>query len=121
MPFKKDSFDAVLCLEVLEHTDNPQWIVDESYYMLKPNGKALFTIPFLLEIHDNKRDYFRFTRLVIMKMFSKYSIVQINEQRGGALFSIFWQICCHCKNLQGGSATILDLYWISCLRIKIPR
>lgn len=43
LPYKKDSFDAVLCTEVLEHLDDPQKAVKE---VLRVSGKyAIFSVP----------------------------------------------------------------------------
>ncbi|MEM7478135.1 MAG: methyltransferase domain-containing protein, partial [Planctomycetota bacterium] len=47
MHFKKESFDQVLCLDVVEHLDFDQQIaaISEIYRVLRPGGKALLTIP----------------------------------------------------------------------------
>lgn len=43
--FRNESFDNVLCSEVIEHCLNPQRIFDGIYHVLKKNGKALITTP----------------------------------------------------------------------------
>ena len=43
--FKKESFDNVLCSEVLEHCLDPQAVLNSIYYVLKPGGFALVTTP----------------------------------------------------------------------------
>lgn len=45
MDHKDDFFDAISCLGVLEHIDNPEVIVSEAFRVLKPNGRALFLVP----------------------------------------------------------------------------
>ena len=40
-----DSFELVLCLEVIEHTDDPQALLAELCRVLKPNGTLLLTCP----------------------------------------------------------------------------
>ena len=40
-----DSFDNVLCSEVLEHCLNPEQVLNEIFRILKPAGKALITTP----------------------------------------------------------------------------
>ncbi len=43
--FKAESFENVLCSEVIEHCLNPQAVVDGIAHVLKKNGKALITTP----------------------------------------------------------------------------
>ena len=42
MPYKKHSFDYVLCLGVLQHTPNPEESILNLYEMLKPGGVLVF-------------------------------------------------------------------------------
>jgi 2-polyprenyl-3-methyl-5-hydroxy-6-metoxy-1,4-benzoquinol methylase len=39
------SFDAVVCTEVLEHTLEPEAILDDIARMLRPTGRAVITLP----------------------------------------------------------------------------
>lgn len=45
LPFKSSSFDAVLCLDVLEHIKNDVTALEEMYRVTKANGKFLFSVP----------------------------------------------------------------------------
>jgi len=45
LPFKSDSFDAVLCLDVLEHIENDVSALNEMYRVTRPGGKFLFSVP----------------------------------------------------------------------------
>jgi 2-polyprenyl-3-methyl-5-hydroxy-6-metoxy-1,4-benzoquinol methylase len=40
-----DSFDAVVCINVLEHLFNPELVVAHARRMLRPGGVALFNVP----------------------------------------------------------------------------
>jgi len=44
LPFKTDSFDWLICLEVLEHIEGDE-AIKECFRVLKPGGKALFSVP----------------------------------------------------------------------------
>ena len=44
--FKNNSFDHVLCSEVLEHCLNPELIFKGIYHVLKPGGTVLLTTPY---------------------------------------------------------------------------
>lgn len=58
MPFKDESFDAAICIEVLEHLHNPEAVVGEMYRVLKPRGKVIVSVPNIA--------YFR-ERLLLLK------------------------------------------------------
>ena len=45
LPFKDNFFEAVFCLEVLEHVDNPQEVLNEIKRVLKVNGYVVLLVP----------------------------------------------------------------------------
>lgn len=49
LPFKSDFFDAVFCLEVLEHVDDPVASLKEIYRVMKKGSYAVILVP-----SDNK-------------------------------------------------------------------
>lgn len=56
-----DSFDAVFCLEVLEHCTNPFALSQEIFRVLRAGGVAIVSAPMNFPIHDTPGDYWRFT------------------------------------------------------------
>jgi SAM-dependent methyltransferase len=62
LPFADDSFDTVFCCSVLEHATEPWKAFWEFQRILAPHGKAIVSLPFLLHLHDEPYDYYRFTR-----------------------------------------------------------
>lgn len=61
LPFPDESFDCVLCTEVLEHCPDPFAALAEMARVLKPGGRIFLTTPFLVPLHDMPNDYFRYT------------------------------------------------------------
>lgn len=51
LPFKDNSLDAVLCLNVLEHVRNPFKVAKEIVRVLKQNGELYCVVPFLQPYH----------------------------------------------------------------------
>jgi SAM-dependent methyltransferase len=45
LPFRDRSFDAILLVDILEHTDTPERIVSETARLLRPGGVAIATVP----------------------------------------------------------------------------
>lgn len=45
LPFTDDSFDVVICREVIEHLTNPYDCLKEMYRVIKPEGELILTTP----------------------------------------------------------------------------
>ena len=73
-----DSFDLIICTEVLEHTLNPFDAVKEIYRILKTNGYVCVTVPFNFRIHGPLPDCWRFTEHGLKAVFKDFHIIQIN-------------------------------------------
>ncbi len=58
-----ERWDAIICTEVLEHCENPQWACQQMYEALKPGGLLLASAPFIWPDHrtDEYPDFWRFT------------------------------------------------------------
>lgn len=84
LPFADNSKEAILCLAVLEHVENPIRAVEELHRSLMPGGRLLIYVPFLYYYHAHEGyygDYWRFT-YDTLKMFSKkFSQHEIKEVR----------------------------------------
>jgi SAM-dependent methyltransferase len=89
IPFADQSFDGVLCSQVLEHVDRPETVVREMYRILKPGGVGLISVPFFYNLHMEPHDYFRF---------SPYGIKELLERNGLAVRQL---------RGQGGIGTLL--------------
>lgn len=56
-----DSVDIILCMDVLEHSGNAEFILSEFYRILKPKGVVLISLPFMYREHEMPNDLFRYT------------------------------------------------------------
>ena len=45
LPFPEENFDIIICSEVLEHLENYENTLNELYRVLKPQGRAIFSVP----------------------------------------------------------------------------
>jgi len=85
MPFADNSLDAILCLAVLEHVENPILAVAEMHRTLKPGGYCLIYVPFLFYYHAEKGyygDFWRFTPDSIKYICKDFSSLEIQSVRG---------------------------------------
>lgn len=92
-PLDNDSYDAVLCVNVLEHIFNYQNVLSESFRVLKSGGMLAGVVPFLFNVHGSPRDYFRYTGVALEKMFSEAGFRDIKvEELGTGVFSVLFQL-----------------------------
>ena len=61
LPFASESFETVLCNQVLEHVAEPQKLLEEAARVLKPGGSLVLTAPHIWGVHEPPEDYYRFT------------------------------------------------------------
>jgi SAM-dependent methyltransferase len=74
-----DSYEIIVCTEVLEHTLNPFNAVNEIYRILKPGGKAFISTPFNFRIHGPLPDCWRFTEHGLKELFKNFKTTQIES------------------------------------------
>lgn len=60
-PTPQGRFDVVLCEQVLEHVIDPWSAAKTLYGLCKPGGELVVSTPFLIKIHEEPGDYWRFT------------------------------------------------------------
>ena len=62
LPFRDESIDHALMLDVLEHVPEPQTCLAELRRVLKSGGSLTIQVPFLYPVHDAPLDFHRWTR-----------------------------------------------------------
>ena len=61
-PLPDDSFDVVLCTQVLEHVADLGAMVAQLARVLRPGGRLVASFPFIYGEHGAPHDYWRFSR-----------------------------------------------------------
>jgi SAM-dependent methyltransferase len=77
MKLADNSFDLVLCTQVLEHVQNPGRVVDECYRVLKPGGILIATAPSMYPQHGYPADNWRFMPDGFRYMLRSFSEVEV--------------------------------------------
>ncbi len=86
LPFQDASFDAVVCLEVLEHVPEARQVMGEIARVLKPGGRAWLSMPFLYPVHDAPFDFRRYTEHGVRREVARAGLVMVSF--GASLGSI---------------------------------
>jgi SAM-dependent methyltransferase len=89
IPFSSNEFDAALCIEVLEHTQDPPMLLAEAFRVLKPGAMLIITVPWSARVHHIPYDYHRFTPFQLERLFTQagFSDFQI-QARGNNICTI---------------------------------
>ncbi len=88
LPFDNDSFDQVLVMNLLEHIFNHDLLITEIYRATKSGGQVIGFVPFLIKVHPDPHDYFRYTKECLEKKFITrgFKGIEIKEIGGGPFY-----------------------------------
>ncbi len=101
IPVESDYFDAILCIAVMEHVENPEEVVPELCRVLRPGGHLILEVPFLQPEHKVPTDYQRYTKDGLIRLVTHHGF-RVLDIKG--LFTVYhtlyWQayIWLHLKN-----------------------
>jgi ubiquinone/menaquinone biosynthesis C-methylase UbiE len=105
LPFRDESFDAVICAEVLEHVADPLGVMREAYRVLRGRGVLLITVPFLFPIHADPYDYCRYTDFYWKHNLERIGFTDVAVEPQGLFWSVAVEMLrawCYERLKQGG-------------------
>jgi len=79
MPFKNDSFDGIIILEVLEHIPTPDLLIKEIMRVIRVGGIMIGSTRFIHPQHGAPNDYYRFTAESLEFLFSEYGECRVEK------------------------------------------
>lgn len=84
LPAEDEEFDCALCTAVLEHLEEPEQALRECRRVLKQGGVAIYSVPFIWHLHEEPRDFYRFSKYGLKYLFEKagFEITEINALSG---------------------------------------
>lgn len=85
--FKPESFDSVLCTEVLEHTVNDQKVISNINKILKKDGALIISAPYTYVTHEAPHDYRRYTYYGLKDILEINNFEVLSAFSMGATFS----------------------------------
>lgn len=84
IPVDDASFDSAICTAVLEHLEEPEQALRECHRVLKPGGTAIYSVPFIWHLHEEPRDFYRYSKYGLKYLFEKtgFEILEITPLSG---------------------------------------
>lgn len=83
-PIKGKKFGTGICMDLLEHTNNPFIVVENIKKSLKSGALLFVTVPWIWEIHHVPRDLWRFTSEGVYELFKDMEVITIYQVRDPA-------------------------------------
>lgn len=71
IPVEDDSFDVVVCSQVLEHVDDPARVVRELHRVTAPGGRVLASTHGVHTYHPAPQDHWRWTHTGLARLFEQ--------------------------------------------------
>lgn len=87
LPFANETFDVIVCTQVLEHVNDPKRVIAEMHRVLKGSGLIILSTHGVWNKHA-RQDYWRWTDIGLKKMFSIFKDVEVRNN-GGAILCFF--------------------------------
>ena len=84
LPFKDNIFKSIICIQVLEHVKEPQFVLNEFYRVLQHNGYLYLSVPQVWCVNQAPFDFYRYTNYGIQYLLEKanFSIQYIKPTTG---------------------------------------
>lgn len=84
IPKENNYFDSAICTAVLEHLEEPGLAINECYRVLKTGSYAIYSVPFIWHLHEEPRDFYRFSKYGLQYLFEKtgFTIVEVRPLSG---------------------------------------
>jgi len=98
LPFKSDSFDWLICLEVLEHIEGDE-AIKECLRVLKPGGKALFSVPNVKGVGGRIAGHVRYFSFTSSLEYFRQAGFQITSARKMGLYIPIFTYACEMLSL----------------------
>lgn len=84
IPIPDSTFDSALCTVVLEHLEEPLLALKECHRILRPGAYAIYSAPFIWHLHEEPRDFFRYSKHGLRYLAEKagFEVIEIRPLGG---------------------------------------
>ena len=87
-----ESFNLVVCTQVVEHVDDPSAVITEIARILRPGGHLILSAPHVWFFHPHPHDYWRFTQQGIVRLVETAGLEPLALHAQGGSVLAFCQV-----------------------------
>lgn len=91
LPIRNNSLDGLISVAVLEHVPRPEEHIAQMQRVLKPGGRLLLYVPFLLGYHAAPDDFHRWTTSGLRELLRPFEILRL-QVGAGPTSALLWQL-----------------------------
>ncbi len=113
VPLSDNSQTAVFLFNILEHLNAHDKVLAEIRRLLRPGGKLLGTVPFLVNVHPDPHDFVRFTGEALHELFVKngFTIIALVPIGRGPFLAAYEQLDSLVPSIL--HAVFLPILWVA--------
>ena len=82
LPFRENSIDALQCMQLSEHVENPKRMAMEIHSVLKPAGEVFLTVPFMYPYHEAPIDLNRWSQEGLKNLMQEFVPIKVGVLGG---------------------------------------
>jgi SAM-dependent methyltransferase len=88
LPLADSCADTILATELMEHLSCPDVFLSEAARVLRPGGRLICSVPFMEPVHEEPRDYFRFTSFGVEALLEMCGLSLAQKWNKGGWWSV---------------------------------
>jgi SAM-dependent methyltransferase len=88
LPVRSNAFDGAVAFNVFEHIYDGRQLASEIHRVLKPGGVLYCSVPFLVPIHADPHDYFRYSGAALRQLLCEAGFGAVQVWAYGGYFSV---------------------------------
>lgn len=82
LPLRENSIDAVQCMQLTEHVEDPKRMASGIHRVLKPEGEVFLTVPFMYPYHEAPIDLNRWSQEGLKNLMEEFVPIQVGVLGG---------------------------------------
>lgn len=119
IPLESESVDTVLCTQVLEHVEEPHRALIEMRRVLRPGGILILTAPQYWPLHEEPRDFFRYTTPGLMYLMEKTEFEVVHHEYQGRGAAVAGQALNNAILILGEDLPVANSLWFKALKAPL--
>jgi SAM-dependent methyltransferase len=112
---QSESYDVVLCTQVIEHVFEHHKIFEEAYRLLKPGGLFIVSSALVWQLHEEPYDFYRFTLYGFRELLTAAGFAIKYGKHSGGQWAAFGQMFLHIASISFRNKILRKLFNFLCI------